>query len=179
MSRVGRKLIKIPAKVKVVASERSVGVEGPLGKLSAVLPAGVQVVVEGEVVRVTAPETNRKNRGFQGLVRALLQNMVHGVVHGYRHEIENIGVGYKFELKGSNLVVSAGYSHTVTIPVPEGIKAKVVGSNTLHVTFIDKEAGGQFAAKVCGVKRPEPYKGKGIKFVGQVITRKAGKTGAK
>jgi large subunit ribosomal protein L6 len=180
MSRVGRKPIKVPAKVKVSISPRSVKVEGPLGNLTGLIPPGVALELEADVVRVIAPPSNRKNRGYQGLMRALLQNMIHGVVTGYRHELENNGVGYKFELKGKQLVISAGFSHTVCLDVPQGIKATVDKTQTkLVLESIDKILGGQFAATIFSVKKPEPYKGKGINYVGREFRRKAGKAGSK
>ena len=180
MSRVGRKPIKVPEKVKVTLAERAVHVEGPLGKLTAVIPAGVTLRLEGSTLQVGAPTPNRKNRGYQGLMRALLQNMVFGVVKGYSIDLEISGVGYKAELKGSELVISAGYSHQVRLKVPADVKTTVDKSQTkVKVQSANKASAGEFAATVRRVKKPEPYKGKGIRYAKENVRRKAGKTGAK
>jgi large subunit ribosomal protein L6 len=180
MSRIGRKPIKIPEKVKVILQKQSVHVEGPRGKLSAVIPAGVTVAVEGSTLNVGAPDSTRSNRGFQGLMRALIQNMVDGVVTGYQCKLEVKGVGYKFELKGTELVVSAGYSHVVRVQMPVGIKFTVDKSLTkLSVDGNDKAQVFLTGAKIRSIKKPEPYKGKGIMYAGEVVRRKVGKTGAK
>lgn len=180
MSRVGRKPIKLTDKVKVAMQQNAVVVEGPLGRLQAVIPMGVTLRVDSGVVHVGAPQANRNNRGFQGLMRAVLANMVTGVVTGYERNLEISGVGYKAELKGEELVISAGYSHVVRLRMPEGIKAAVDKSQTkVSVKGIDKALVGLFAAKVRAVKEPEPYKGKGIKYAGENVRRKVGKSGAK
>jgi large subunit ribosomal protein L6 len=180
MSRIGRKPIKVPEKVKISTRERIVVVEGPLGKLEAILPEGVTVRVEAGVANVVAPKATRGNRGFQGLMRALLANMVHGVVKGYEKQLEINGVGYKAELKGQDVIVSAGYSHLVKLRIPKGLKVAVDKTQTkVSVTGIDKQLVGQFAAQFRGVKVPEPYKGKGIRYANETIRRKVGKAGAK
>ncbi len=180
MSRIGRKPITVPKNVQIEVKDRSVIVTGPLGRLEAVIPPGVTVKAEEGMLNVGAPEFNRNNRGYQGLMRALLQNMVSGVVSGYKRDLEISGVGYKAELKGAELVISAGYSHLVRLKIPAGIKATVDKSLTkVSVQGIDLALVGLFAAKIHNVKNPEPYKGKGIKYAGEIIRRKAGKTGAK
>ncbi|RYF05134.1 MAG: 50S ribosomal protein L6, partial [Deltaproteobacteria bacterium] len=179
-SRIGRRPIKLTDKVKVAVTGPSVVVEGPLGKLEALIPAGVSLKIESGVVNVVAPRATRNNRGFQGLMRALLANMVTGVVTGYKRSLEITGVGYKAELKGDELVISAGYSHVVRLHMPKGVKAVVDKSQTkVSLESIDKALVGLMAAKIRAVKEPEPYKGKGIKYAGEAIRRKVGKTGAK
>ena len=180
MSRIGRKPIKVPEKVKITLKDRIMHVEGPLGKLQGVVPEGVTMKVENGVVTLAAPKANRANRGYQGLMRALLANMVHGVVHGYEKTLEINGVGYKAELKGKVLVLSTGKSHLDQIKVPDGIKAVVDKSQTkVTVSGVDRQLVGQVAAQIRAVREPEPYKGKGIKYANETIRRKAGKAGAK
>lgn len=180
MSRIGRKPIKVPEKVKITTRDRVVVVEGPLGKLEGIIPEGVKLQIENSVINVVAPRANRANRGYQGLMRALLANMVAGVVTGYERNLEISGVGYKAELKGDELVVAAGYSHIVKLKIPKSIKVGVDKSQTkVSVKGIDKQLVGLIAAQIRGVKEPEPYKGKGIKYAGEVIRRKVGKAGAK
>lgn len=180
MSRIGRKPVPVPDKVKVAQRGRVLIVEGPLGKLEAVLPEGVDVTSEGGTMVVVAPSPNRMNRGYQGLVRALLANMVHGVVHGYERNLEISGVGYKAEVKGNSVIFALGYTHTICLDVPPSIKV-LVDKNQTKVTVkgIDKGLVGQIAAKIRSYKVPEPYQGKGVKYAEETIRRKAGKTGSK
>ena len=180
MSRIGRKPIRIPEKVKVVQNGRVLTVEGPLSKLTAVIPAGVVVSQEGEVLQIDAPVLSRGSRGYQGLVRALTANMVHGVTRGYEQLLEINGVGYKAELKGDILIFSLGYSHQIELKLPKAITAAVDKSQTkVTVKGSDKQLVGQIAAQIRSFKEPEPYKGKGVKYANEVIRRKAGKAGAK
>ncbi len=180
MSRIGRKPIEIPSGVKLVLNDRVVHVEGPLGKLDAVLPPGVAIVVEGSVARVAAPPANRQNRGYQGLVRALLQNMLIGVSKGYERGLEISGVGYKAELKGTTLTFLLGYTHPIALELPKGIECIVDKTQTkLTIKGIDKQLVGQIAAQIRSYKKPEPYQGKGVKYADEIIKRKVGKTGAK
>ncbi len=180
MSRVGRKPVAIPDKVKIQSSGRQLTVEGPLGKLDALMPEGVGVKVDGAVAQVTAPALTRANRGYQGLVRALLANMVKGVTAGYERSLEISGVGYKAELKGDQLTLSLGYTHPMSVTLPQGVQAIIDKSQTkVTIKGIDKQVVGQIAAQVRGFKEPEPYKGKGVKYAEEVIRRKVGKTGAK
>jgi large subunit ribosomal protein L6 len=180
MSRVGRKPIAVPEKVKVTVKERHVTVEGPLGKLDAIIPEGVTVKVDKNVINVGAPEAARNNRGYQGLMRALLANMVHGVLHGYERTLEITGVGYKAELKGDTVTFALGYSHLIHLKLPKTIKAVIDKSQTkVTIKGIDKQLVYQIAAQIRSYKKPEPYKGKGVKYAGENIRRKAGKAGAK
>ena len=180
MSRIGRKPIKLPEKVKLAVRDRTVTVEGPRGKLDAVIPQGVSIRVDNGVVHIGAPQATRGNRGFQGLMRALLANMVFGVVHGYERTLEISGVGYKAELRGDELVIVAGYSHPVKLKMPKSLKVVIDKSQTkVTLQGFDKQLVGEYAAKIRNVKRPEPYKGKGIKYADEVIRRKVGKAGAK
>lgn len=178
MSRVGRRPIAVPEKVKLSVSGRILRVEGPLGTLSAILPEGVDVAVESGVARVSAPEATRANRGYQGLVRALLANMVEGVVRGYQRSLEITGVGYKAELKGTKLTFSLGYTRPVEVELPPGIKASVQ-QNVVTISGSDKQLVGEIAARIRSLKPPEPYKGKGVKYSDEKVRRKVGKTGAK
>jgi large subunit ribosomal protein L6 len=180
MSRIGRKPVAIPEKVKVSITGRVVRVEGPLGSLEALLPEGVGAKVEGDHLTVSAPAQNRSNRGFQGLTRALLANMVKGVLTGYERKLEINGVGYKAELRGTSLNFSLGYSHPIELALPKGIKAVVDKSQTsIVISGIDKQLVGQIAAAIRSFKPPEPYKGKGVKYADETIKRKVGKTGSK
>ena len=181
MSRIGRKPVSIPEKVKVNWSDEAVTVEGPLGKLELGLPAGVGLEMADDHVVVKAPaKPNRSNRGFQGLARALLANMVEGVTKGYEKNLEISGVGYRCEQKGDSLTFSLGYSHTITLKVPEGITATLDKSQTkVAIKGIDKQLVGQVAAQIRGYKPPEPYKGKGVKYSDEIVRRKVGKSGSK
>lgn len=180
MSRIGRKPVALPDKVKVSSSGRVLSVEGPLGKLDAIIPEGVTVAVEGGTASVGAPPPTRGNRGHQGLVRALLANMVVGVTKGYERSLEISGVGYKCELKGDTLTFVLGYTHPIDLKLPKGVQAIVDKSQTkLTIKGIDKQMVGQIAAQIRGYKKPEPYQGKGVKYADETIRRKVGKTGAK
>jgi large subunit ribosomal protein L6 len=181
MSRIGRKPVTIPSNVKCSSADNILSVDGPLGKLDLNLPTGVEVEVNEGVASVKAPpKMNRVNRGYQGLVRALLFNMVEGVTKGYEKNLEISGVGYRCEQKGSVLTFSLGYSHTITLNVPEGITAEVDKNQTkVKIKGVDKQLVGQIAAKIRGYKKPEPYKGKGVKYADEIVRRKVGKSGAK
>jgi large subunit ribosomal protein L6 len=187
VSRIGRKPIVIPKGVKVELKEDGIIiVEGPRGKLEKKLPPLVKVVIEGEEIRVIPEEVRKKLRNkakaFQGLARSLINNMVIGVTQGFTKSLDIVGLGYKAELKGREIVFSLGYSHPINFKLPEGINAKVErGSGEVQVRVIvegiDKELVGQVAANIRRLRPPEPYKGKGIRYTGEVIYRKAGKAG--
>lgn len=180
MSRIGRKSLTIPEKVQIRIDGRKVELKGPQGELAALLPLGVQVAVDGTTLRVEAPELSRENGGYRGLARALLGNMVHGVLHGFERKLEIAGVGYKAELKGTNLVLLLGYTHPINLSLPKGIKAVVDKSQTkISILGADKQLVGQIAAQIRGFKKPEPYKGKGVKYAEETIRRKVGKAGSK
>lgn len=179
MSRVGRKPVVIPDKVKVDVRGRTMQVEGPLGKLDAVIPDGIGIAIEGGQAEVGTAPAGRGTRGYQGLVRALLANMVEGVSKGYEKKLEINGVGYKAELNGDTLTMSVGYSHPIEYKLPKGIDAEVEKQTVVTVKGIDKQLVGQVAAQLRAFKVCEPYKAKGIKYSDETIRRKVGKTGAK
>ncbi len=179
MSRIGKKPIPVPEKVEVILDGLSVTVKGPKGELTRTLPEGVNISqVDGSIV-VSADNDKRKSRERHGLSRTLVANMVEGVNNGFSKQLEIVGVGSRAQVKGKTLVVSAGYSHTVEIAPPEGITFKVESNTNVFVSGIDKELVGNEAAKIRGIRPPEPYKGKGIKYAGEHIVRKAGKSGKK
>ena len=180
MSRIGRMPIAIPAGVTVeVAENNKVTVKGPKGTLERVLPAEMDIKVEGEQVVVTRPNDLKKMKSFHGLTRTLINNMVVGVTEGYEKKLEVNGVGYRASKSGKTLTLNLGYSHPVEMTDPEGIETVVDGQNLIIVKGIDKEKVGQFAAEIRDKRRPEPYKGKGIKYADETIRRKVGKTGKK
>ena len=179
MSRIGRMPIAIPAGVTVeVAENNKVTVKGPKGTLERVLPAEMEIKVEGAEVVVSRPNDLKKMKSLHGLTRTLINNMVTGVTAGYEKVLEVNGVGYRAVKQGNKLVLSLGYSHPVEMTDPEGIETVVEG-NVIIVKGIDKEKVGQFAAEIRDKRRPEPYKGKGIKYADEIIRRKVGKTGKK
>ncbi len=180
MSRIGRMPVAIPAGVTVdVAENNKVTVKGPKGTLSRELPTEMEIKVEGSEVIVTRPNDLKKMKSLHGLTRTLINNMVVGVTEGYEKKLEVNGVGYKAEKKGKVLKLSLGYSHPVDMEDPDGIEVAVDGQNLIIVKGIDKEKVGQYAAEIRSKREPEPYKGKGIKYVDEVIRRKVGKTGKK
>ena len=179
MSRIGRQPVVIPAGVTVtVADGNIVTVKGPKGTLERVLAPEMDIKVENDTVVVTRPNDLKKMKSLHGLTRTLINNMVTGVSQGYTKELEVNGVGYRAAKQGNKLVLNLGYSHVVEMIDPEGIETAVDG-NKITVKGINKEKVGQFAAEIRDKRRPEPYKGKGIKYVDEVIRRKVGKTGKK
>ena len=179
MSRIGRMPIAIPAGVTVeLAENNQVTVKGPKGTLSRVLPSEMEIKVEGSEVTVTRPNDLKKMKSLHGLTRTLINNMVVGVTDGYTKTLEVNGVGYRAQKSGKKLTLHLGYSHPVEMEDPEGLEA-VVEDNKIIVKGIDKEKVGQYAAEIRDTRRPEPYKGKGIKYADEVIRRKVGKTGKK
>ena len=180
MSRIGRMPIAVPAGVTVdIAENNKVTVKGPKGELSRVLPAEMDIKLEGEEIIVTRPNDLKKNKSLHGLTRTLINNMVVGVTAGYEKVLEVNGVGYRVQKQGNKLILSLGYSHTVEMEDPEGLTSEVEGQNKITIKGIDKEKVGQYAAEIRDKRRPEPYKGKGIKYADEVIRRKVGKTGKK
>ena len=179
MSRIGRLPVAIPAGVTVeVAENNVVTVKGPKGTLTKELPVEMEIKVEGEEVIVTRPSDLKKMKALHGLTRTLIHNMVIGVSEGYTKTLEVNGVGYRAAKQGNKLVLSLGYSHPVEMIDPEGLSSAVDG-NKIIVSGISKEKVGQYAAEIREKRRPEPYKGKGIKYADEVIRRKVGKTGKK
>lgn len=180
MSRIGRMPIAIPSGVTVdIAENNQVTVKGPKGTLVRVLPAEMTITKEGEEVKVSRPNDLKKMKSLHGLTRTLIQNMIIGVTEGYEKRLEVNGVGYRAAKQGKKLVLSLGYSHPVEMEDPEGIEVTVDGQNLIIVKGIDKEKVGQYAAEIREKRAPEPYKGKGIKYIDEVIRRKVGKTGKK
>ena len=180
MSRIGRMPIAIPAGVTVeVAENNKVTVKGPKGTLERVLPSEMEITVEGAEVIVKRPNDLKKMKSLHGLTRTLINNMVVGVTEGYEKKLEVNGVGYRAAKQGKTLTLSLGYSHPVEMTDPEGIETVLDGQNIIIVKGIDKEKVGQFEAEIRDKRRPEPYKGKGIKYADETIRRKVGKTGKK
>jgi len=179
MSRIGKAPIPLPDKVSVSLNGLAVTVKGPKGELSRILPEGVQISQDGNTLVVSPSSETRRSRERHGLCRTLVANMVEGVSQGYTRKLEIIGVGYRAAVQGTKLVVSAGYSHQVEMVPPEGVTFAVEGNTTVFVSGANKELVGNEAAKVRAIRPPEPYKGKGIKYEGERILRKAGKTGKK
>lgn len=179
MSRIGRKPIVLPAGVEVKVDGSVVTVKGPKGTLTQSVHPNMTVSVEGNEVHVTRPNDEKQNCALHGLTRTLVNNMVEGVSKGYSKELEINGVGYRAQKQGKQLVMNLGFSHQVIVDEIDGITIDVPTPNKVVVNGIDKQLVGQFAAEVRGKRPPEPYKGKGIKYVDEVIRRKEGKTGAK
>jgi large subunit ribosomal protein L6 len=177
MSRIGKRPITIPAKVQVTIDGTNVLVKGPKGELSRNLPNNVKLSQEGETLLVNRQDETRTSRQLHGLCRTLVANMVEGVSTGFQRRLEIQGVGYRAQLQGRNLVLNMGYSHQVQIVPPEGVQFVVENNTNVVVSGYDKEVVGNTAAKIRDVRRPEPYKGKGIRYAGEVVRRKAGKTG--
>ena len=179
MSRIGRMPIAVPAGVTVdIAENNKVTVKGPKGTLERVLPSEMEIKKEGEEIIVTRPNDLKKMKSLHGLTRTLINNMVVGVTDGYTKELEVNGVGYRASKSGNKLTLNLGYSHPVEMVDPDGIESTVDG-NKIVIKGIDKEKVGQYAAEIRDKRRPEPYKGKGIKYADEVIRRKVGKTGKK
>ena len=179
MSRIGKAPIPLPDKVSVSLNGLAVTVKGPKGELSRTLPEGVQISQAGNTLVVSPSNETRRSRERHGLCRTLVANMVEGVSQGYSRKLEIVGVGYRAAVQGKKLVVSAGYSHQVEMVPPDGVTFAVEGNTTVFVSGANKELVGNEAAKVRAIRPPEPYKGKGIKYEGERILRKAGKTGKK
>ena len=177
MSRIGRKPIAIPAGVTVTVDGNNVTVTGPKGTLNSTVNPAMNVAVEGATVVVSRPDDEAKNRSLHGLTRTLIANMVEGVTNGFTKELEVLGVGYRVAKQGKDLVMNLGYSHQVIMSENDDIKIEVPDPNKIKIIGIDKQKVGQFAAEVREKRPPEPYKGKGIRYVGVYVIRKEGKTG--
>ncbi|HEY7996833.1 MAG TPA: 50S ribosomal protein L6 [Steroidobacteraceae bacterium] len=175
MSRIGRKPIPVPAGVTVAIEPELVRVEGPNGKLSERIPRDIEVTQDGEQLLVTRPTDRGEHRALHGLTRTLVANMVQGVTAGYEKRLEIQGVGYRAQLKGKNLELSVGYSHSVPIAAPEGIEFEVPQPTRIVVKGISKQQVGETAALIRKQRPPEPYKGKGIRYEGEYVARKVGK----
>ncbi len=176
MSRIGKEPITVPSGVDVSISGQHVKIKGSKGELEMDLPGGITVSQDGDTLQVERPDEERENRAFHGLSRTLLANMIQGVTEGYQKELQIVGVGYRAKAKGKDgLELSLGFSHTVDVKAPEGVEFDVPEPTQIIVKGIDKQAVGQTAADIRSLRKPEPYKGKGIKYVDEHIIRKAGK----
>ena len=177
MSRIGRLPIVVPAGVDVKIDGSTVTVKGPKGTLTGTYNSKMAIELNDGHITVTRPDDTKENRALHGLTRTLIANMVTGVHTGYKKELEIVGIGYRAALQGKDLVLNVGYSHQVTMTPPEGVTIEVPGPNKIVINGYDKQVVGQFASEVRGVRPPEPYKGKGIKYADEVIRRKEGKAG--
>jgi large subunit ribosomal protein L6 len=179
MSRIGKKPVPLPKGVKVKLEEGRLTVTGPKGTLSHVMPPRVKVNIGADSIIVEPQDDSRLTRSYWGLARTLAANMVTGTSEGFTRVLELVGTGYKVEAKGNTLVFSVGYSNPVEFPLPQGITAKVEKANRIEITGANKEELGQTVAVIRRLRPPDPYKGKGIKFAGEVIRRKVGKAGGR
>lgn len=175
MSRIGRMPIAIPSGVKVEHKGGEIHVQGPKGKLQERMPVGIAIEIDASEVRFTRPDDRKQNKALHGLARALVANMVRGVTESFSKELEIQGVGYRAEVQGSNLKLTVGFSHPVEMKVPDGLKVSIDRNVIVKIEGISRQQVGQFAAHVRGVRPPEPYKGKGIRYLGEQIRRKVGK----
>jgi large subunit ribosomal protein L6 len=173
MSRIGKKPVPI-GKAKVNVADHHVKVEGPKGKLELNVHPLIAVKLEGSDLVVTRPDDEKQTKALHGLTRALLANMVEGVTNGYKKSLEIQGVGYKAEQKGKNIVLSVGYANTISVPIPSNVTVQLEGPK-IHITGADKQAVGQYAAQLRSIRKPEPYKGKGIRYEGEQVKIKPGK----
>ena len=179
MSRIGKAPIAIPSGVDITITGQQVTVKGPKGTLSRVIPGEIIVRQEDATLFVERPNDERQNRSLHGLCRTLVSNMVIGVTDGFSKELEIVGVGYRAEAQGANLRLALGFSHPVNVPAPDGITFEIPVQTRIIIKGIDKELVGQVAANIRSIRKPEPYKGKGVRYAGERILRKAGKTGKK
>jgi large subunit ribosomal protein L6 len=179
MSRIGKAPVAIPDKVKVTYSRPVLKVEGPKGSLDIAVSDRVDVEVEDAAIKVIVLEQHRKSRAMHGLTRSLIQNMVTGVTEGFTKSLEIVGVGYRAEAGADSLTLNVGYSNPVVLPLLEGITVDVEKNTVIHVRGIDKQQVGEMAARIRRVRKPEPYRGKGIRYLGEQIRRKVGKAGSK
>jgi large subunit ribosomal protein L6 len=177
MSRIGRLPIDVPSAVNVTIDGSAINVKGPKGELSLVVPSPIEVALEDGQLLVTRPDDERASRSLHGLTRTLIANQIIGVTEGYSKGLEVVGTGYRVAAKGESLEFALGYSHSITIDPPKGISFTVEGNNKVTVNGIDKQAVGEVAANIRKLRKPEPYKGKGVRYAGEVVRRKAGKSG--
>ena len=177
MSRIGRLPIEIPAGVTVAVDGSAVTVKGPKGELTLAVASPIEAKVEDNQVLVTRPDDERESRSLHGLTRTLISNQIIGVTQGYTKGLEVVGTGYRVAQKGSSVEFALGFSHPVMIDPPAGITLTVEGNNKLTVSGIDKQAVGEAVANIRKIRKPEPYKGKGVRYAGEIVRRKAGKAG--
>lgn len=178
MSRIGMKPISVPAGVKVTINGKEVVTEGKLGKMTVILPEAVSAVVEDNEVKVSRVSDEGNNKALHGLFRSLIKNNIVGVSEGYKKELQIVGVGYKAVLAGTKLTLSLGYSHDIVYQVPEGIKIQITDATKLLISGVDKQLVGEVAASIRKFKKPEPYKGKGVRYSDEHVVIKPGKTNA-
>ncbi len=176
MSKIGRRPISVPEKVKIEFEDRKVIVSGPKGKLEWMLPEGIECEVKENTIFVKRRNDTKKQKAFHGLARALINNMIVGVSQGYQKELEIVGTGYKAQMKGKTLILNLGFSRPVEVTTPEGIEIQTPSPIRVIVKGIDKQKVGQVAANIRKIYPPEPYKGKGIRYAGEEVRRKLGKT---
>ena len=177
MSRIGKLPIPVPAGVEVKIDGQNIEVKGPKGTLSHVVPAPITIVLEDNNITVSRPNDERLSRSLHGLTRTLIANNIHGVTQGFSKGLEIVGTGYRVAAKGNDLEFALGYSHPITVTPPAGISFTVEGNTKVTVNGIDKQAVGEVAANIRKLRKPEPYKGKGVRYAGEVVRRKAGKSG--
>jgi large subunit ribosomal protein L6 len=178
MSRIGKSPIPVPSGVDVTVSNGTISIKGPKGSLERTIPGAITIRHEGDELLVERPDDERRNRAMHGLVRSLVNNMVVGVTQGFSKELEIVGVGYRATAKGPGAIeLALGFSHPVSISAPDGITFEVPAPNRIVVSGIDKESVGQVAADIRAWRKPEPYKGKGVRYLGEYVQRKAGKAG--
>ena len=179
MSRIGKMPIPVPTGVEVKIDGSTVSVKGPKGTLTHVVPTPIEVSLEDNTIVVARPDDERHSRSLHGLTRTLIANQITGVTTGYTKGLEIVGTGYRVTAKGSDIEFALGYSHPIFVKAPEGITFTVEGNTKLTVSGIDKQAVGEVAANLRKLRKPEPYKGKGVRYAGEVVRRKAGKAGKK
>lgn len=177
MSRIGRLPIDVPAGVTVTIDGQAVAVKGPKGELSLRVKEPIEARIEENQVLVTRPDDERESRSLHGLTRTLINNQIIGVTEGFTKSLQVVGTGYRLAAKGQGIEFSLGYSHPITVEPPAGITFTVEGNDKLMVSGIDKQAVGEVAANIRKLRKPEPYKGKGVRYAGEVVRRKAGKAG--
>jgi len=177
MSRIARKPVPVPAGVDITVEPGRVSVKGPRGQLEQVVSHDMSITQDGDTLTVTRPTDRGPHRALHGLTRTLVANMVEGVTNGFEKRLEIQGVGYRAALRGSSIEFALGYSHSITVDPPKGISFTVEGNNKVTVNGIDKQAVGEVAANIRKLRKPEPYKGKGVRYAGEVVRRKAGKSG--
>ncbi len=179
MSRIGKKLVAIPAGVTVTVIGAEVTVKGPKGENKVQVLPGIVVTVQDQAVAVTRTNEERQTRAFHGLIRSLVNNAILGAANGFKKTLKLQGTGYRVALKGTGISLSLGFSHPVEVKPDAGIKLSIEGNDTIHIDGVDKHAVGQMAANIRSIRPPEPYKGKGVRYVDEVVKRKAGKTATK
>ncbi|MGD0486049.1 MAG: 50S ribosomal protein L6 [Syntrophorhabdales bacterium] len=177
MSRIGKKPIALPAGVQVELKDGLVSVKGQKGALQRPFLEGLEMDMADGIITVRRMRDDKRSRSYHGLMRTLVANMVEGVSKGFEKKLEIVGIGYRSELKGSDLALFLGYSHPINFPLPAGISAEIEKQTLVTIKGIDKELVGQTAAKIRDLRKPDPYKGKGVKYAGEVLRKKAGKTG--